>query len=61
MAGIAVDLSLFPLDTLKTRLQSRVGLAASGGSRSLYAGLSSVLLGSAPVGINMYVIIDVVH
>ena len=26
MAGMAVDISLFPLDTIKTRLQSKYGL-----------------------------------
>lgn len=45
-----VDAALFPLDTLKTRLQSAGGLAASGGTRSLYAGISSILIGSAPGG-----------
>ncbi len=50
MAGFVVDTVLFPLDTLKTRLQSAGGLAASGGTRSLYAGISSILIGSAPGG-----------
>lgn len=50
MAGTTVDMVLFPLDTLKTRLQSAKGLQASGGFRGLYAGLSSTLLGSAPSG-----------
>lgn len=45
-----VDLLLFPLDTLKTRLQAEGGLRGSGGWRSLYAGCSSTLLGSAPGG-----------
>lgn len=48
MAGTSVDIILFPLDTLKTRLQSVNGLAGSGGLRGLYAGISSVLVGSAP-------------
>src|SRR4051794_38159663 len=48
VAGTAVDLSLFPLDTLKTRLQSSAGFRASGGFRNLYRGLGSVALGSAP-------------
>jgi solute carrier family 25 S-adenosylmethionine transporter 26 len=43
-----VDVILFPLDTLKTRLQSAGGLASSGGLRGLYSGLSSTLVGSAP-------------
>ncbi|KAK0415860.1 hypothetical protein QR680_012159 [Steinernema hermaphroditum] len=47
-AGLAVDLSLYPLDTLKTRLQSEAGFRASGGFRHLYRGMSSVAIGSAP-------------
>lgn len=47
-AGLAVDLSLFPVDTIKTRLQSKQGFAKAGGFRSLYAGLGPVVLGSAP-------------
>lgn len=47
-AGLAVDLSLFPLDTLKTRLQSQQGFYAAGGFRSIYSGMGSVALGSAP-------------
>ncbi|TKR75675.1 hypothetical protein L596_016930 [Steinernema carpocapsae] len=47
-AGLAVDLSLYPLDTLKTRLQSEAGFRASGGFRNLYRGMSSVAIGSAP-------------
>ncbi|KAI6205559.1 hypothetical protein M3Y94_00806000 [Aphelenchoides besseyi] len=47
-AGLAVDLGLYPLDTLKTRLQSHEGFQKSGGFRSLYRGMSSVALGSAP-------------
>ncbi|KAF3936063.1 Mitoferrin [Dactylellina cionopaga] len=48
LAGLTVDLTLFPLDTLKTRLQSSNGFLASGGFRNLYRGIGSVFLGSAP-------------
>lgn len=48
LAGTTVDLTLFPLDTLKTRLQSKEGLLRSGGLSGIYRGLSSVLVGSAP-------------
>ncbi|KAL8777812.1 MAG: hypothetical protein Q9194_002343 [Teloschistes cf. exilis] len=48
LAGTTVDLSLYPIDTLKTRLQSSTGFAASGGFRGIYAGVGSVLIGSAP-------------
>nr|CAD7572184.1 unnamed protein product [Timema californicum] len=43
-AGIAVDLSLFPLDTLKTRLQSPSGFLLSGGFRNLYKGLGPAMV-----------------
>ena len=48
IAGTTVDMSLFPLDTLKTRLQSREGFFASGGFRGIYRGIGSALVGSAP-------------
>ena len=38
LAGTAVDVSLFPLDTIKTRLQSRQGFLAAGGFRNIYSG-----------------------
>lgn len=43
-----MDLALYPLDTIKTRLQSADGFRGSGGFRGVYSGLGSVLLGSAP-------------
>ena len=48
MAGTAVDVALFPLDTLKTRAQSPQGFRASGGFARVYAGLGPAALGSAP-------------
>ncbi|KAI1815046.1 mitochondrial carrier [Poronia punctata] len=48
IAGTTVDLSLFPLDTLKTRLQSHAGFFPSGGFRGVYRGVGSALVGSAP-------------
>ncbi|KAF9049538.1 mitochondrial carrier [Hymenopellis radicata] len=48
LAGTAVDIVFFPLDTLKTRLQSSRGFFASGGFRSIYSGIGSVALGSSP-------------
>jgi len=47
-AGLAVDISLFPLDTIKTRLQSEKGFIKSGGFRGIYSGLFSAAIGSAP-------------
>jgi len=51
LAGIICDVTLFPLDTLKTRLQSQHGFFQSGGFRQLYKGIGPVVLGSAPSGI----------
>ncbi|KAI1404088.1 mitochondrial carrier [Hypoxylon fuscum] len=48
IAGTTVDLSLFPLDTLKTRLQSHGGFFPSGGFRGIYRGVGSAVVGSAP-------------
>ncbi len=47
-AGLSVDITLFPLDTLKTRLQSERGLFKSGGFHRLWAGIGPVFVGSAP-------------
>lgn len=50
MAGTAVDVILFPLDTLKTRLQSVEGFVKAGGFRGIYSGIASAASGSAPAG-----------
>lgn len=47
-AGTVVDLSLYPLDTLKTRLQSSGGFFKNGGWSGVYKGVGSVIAGSAP-------------
>lgn len=49
-AGVAVDVSLFPIDTLKTRLQAAGGFLANGGWHGIYKGIGSVSAGSAPSG-----------
>jgi solute carrier family 25 S-adenosylmethionine transporter 26 len=48
LAGTSVDLALFPIDTIKTRLQSPQGLVASGGFRGVYRGVLAAAAGSAP-------------
>lgn len=48
LAGTSVDLALFPLDTLKTRLQSSAGFLGAGGFAGIYRGVGSALVGSAP-------------
>ncbi|XP_012696558.1 S-adenosylmethionine mitochondrial carrier protein [Clupea harengus] len=47
-AGMCVDLTLFPLDTIKTRLQSQQGFSKAGGFRGIYAGVPSAAIGSFP-------------
>ena len=58
LAGTTVDLSLYPLDTLKTRLQSSSGFFASGGLRGVYRGVGSALVGSAPGAALFFVTYD---
>lgn len=48
VAGLVVDIALFPIDTIKTRLQSEKGLWRSGGFRGIYNGLGPAAAGSAP-------------
>lgn len=50
VAGTSVDIALFPLDTIKTRLQSADGFFKAGGFRGVYSGLSAAAAGSAPGG-----------
>eukprot|EP00954_Amorphochlora_amoebiformis_P010582 826838-Amorphochlora_amoeboformis.AAC.1 len=62
-AGVVVDVALFPIDTLKTRLQSPQGFFKAGWfwtktptrqnpefRQGIYSGLSAAALGSAPGG-----------
>uniref|UniRef100_A0A672UQC2 Mitochondrial S-adenosylmethionine carrier protein n=1 Tax=Strigops habroptila TaxID=2489341 RepID=A0A672UQC2_STRHB len=48
IAGVCVDLILFPLDTVKTRLQSPQGFRKAGGFHGIYAGVPSTAIGSFP-------------
>ncbi|MBN3294010.1 SAMC protein, partial [Polypterus senegalus] len=45
---MCVDLVLYPLDTIKTRLQSPQGFFKASGFRGIYAGVPSVAVGSFP-------------
>ena len=47
-AGWCVDMALFPIDTIKTRLQAPGGFWKAGGFKGIYQGLGAVALGSAP-------------
>jgi solute carrier family 25 (mitochondrial S-adenosylmethionine transporter), member 26 len=48
MAGTSVDVALFPIDTIKTRLQSPHGFVKAGGLVGIYNGLGAAAAGSAP-------------
>lgn len=50
MAGLFVDVILFPLDTLKTRLQAAQGFRKAGGFGGIYKGIGPQAIGSAPQG-----------
>lgn len=47
-AGFVVDVCLFPIDTIKTRLQSEKKFWKAGGFSGIYRGLSPVAAGSVP-------------
>ncbi|CAH1388562.1 unnamed protein product [Nezara viridula] len=53
-AGLVVDCALFPLDTLKTRLQSQYGFWKSGGFRGVYKGIGPTAVGSAPCAASFF-------
>ncbi|KAG6451657.1 S-adenosylmethionine mitochondrial carrier protein homolog [Manduca sexta] len=48
MAGFSVDVALYPLDTIKTRLQSAQGFQKAGGFNGVYRGLLTVASTSMP-------------
>ncbi|KAF2903411.1 hypothetical protein ILUMI_02789 [Ignelater luminosus] len=48
IAGFVVDVVLFPLDTLKTRLQASQGFWKCGGFKGIYKGIGPQAIGSAP-------------
>ncbi|TFY71980.1 hypothetical protein EVG20_g1030 [Dentipellis fragilis] len=48
LAGTSVDLLFYPIDSIKTRLQSSQGFSRAGGFRGIYKGVGSVIVGSAP-------------
>lgn len=58
IAGVAVDVPLHPVDTLKTRLQAREGFAATGGVKGLWSGLSAVLIMSVPASAVFFVVYE---
>ncbi|XP_047495162.1 S-adenosylmethionine mitochondrial carrier protein-like [Penaeus chinensis] len=53
-AGLGVDVTLFPLDTIKTRLQSEAGFRASGGFKGIYSGIGPAAIASAPTAATFF-------
>ena len=49
-ASAAVDVIIFPLDSIKTRLQAPQGFNAAGGYRGLFTGVLAAGLGAVPGG-----------
>ncbi|KAI0033747.1 S-adenosylmethionine transporter [Vararia minispora EC-137] len=48
LAGTSVDLLFYPIDSIKTRLQSSQGFVKAGGLKGVYKGVGSVVVGSSP-------------
>jgi solute carrier family 25 (mitochondrial S-adenosylmethionine transporter), member 26 len=57
-AGLSVDVALFPIDTVKTRLQSERGFWRSGGFKGIYNGLGPCAAGSIPTAALFFVTYD---
>lgn len=51
IAAVGAKVSLFPMDTIKTRLQAPGGLFAHGGFKGIYKGVGAIAAGSPPLGI----------
>lgn len=58
LSGLSVDLLFYPVDTLKTRLQSSKGFLQSGGFSGIYRGIGSVAVGSAPGAACFFVVYE---
>lgn len=58
LSGLTVDLLFYPIDTLKTRMQSRQGFLAAGGFTGIYRGIGSVAVGSAPGAAAFFVVYE---
>ncbi|XP_003382993.1 PREDICTED: S-adenosylmethionine mitochondrial carrier protein-like [Amphimedon queenslandica] len=60
IAGTTGDIVLFPLDTIKTRLQSKRGFLASGGFRNIYSGILPAAVSSAPSAATFFCTYEIV-
>jgi len=47
-AGLSCDMLLFPLDTIKTRLQAPQGFLKAGGFKGIYKGIGPVMAATGP-------------
>jgi hypothetical protein len=57
LAGVVVDIGLFPVDTIKTRIQSeKSSLKVS--KNNIYKGVTSMLLGSFPSAATFFISYD---
>ena len=61
VSGFSVDAILFPIDTIKTRLQSQQGFPKSGGFSRLYAGIGPLLMGSMPSAATFFLTYEIVR
>ncbi|KAF8525071.1 S-adenosylmethionine transporter [Hysterangium stoloniferum] len=59
IAGTTADFIFFPVDTIKTRLQSAQGFLCAGGFRGVYQGIGSVVIGGAPSGAIFFAVYNV--
>lgn len=48
IAGTSTDIVFYPIDTIKTRLQTKEGFFKSGGYKNVYSGISACIIASAP-------------
>lgn len=48
--AIVVDTSLYPIDTIKTRLQSSQGFIKAGGFKKIFKGITPIVIYSIPNG-----------
>lgn len=58
LAGTSTDIFFYPIDTIKTRLQSKEGFFKSGGYKNLYSGVSACIIASAPSASLFFVTYD---
>lgn len=58
IAGTSTDVFFYPIDTIKTRLQSKEGFFKNGGYKNVYSGISACIIASAPSASLFFVTYD---